>query len=226
MAILSYRTTYPIKVPLFFRALYPGRIWRSTAEGKSIYLSFDDGPTPGVTESVLEKLDAFGAKATFFCLGKNVEAHPSLFDRVKREGHGIGNHGYEHLNGRKNPSRTYCRDVEKGRKFVGSPLFRPPYGRLKARQARKLSKEHRIVMWDVLSGDFDQRLDGAYCAEQVIRYSVPGSIVLFHDSQKARERVELALPQVLEHFHRKGYSFFPLPGSRMEEEPDRSAQPQ
>lgn len=221
MAFFRYRTSYPFKVPAFLRSLYPSRIWRSAAEGKSIYLSFDDGPTPGVTETILEKLDDLGAKATFFCLGKNVEAYPSLFERVIQEGHGIGNHGYEHLNGRKNPIGTYCRDVENGRELVGSPLFRPPYGRLKARQARKLSKEHRIVMWDVLSGDFDQRLDGDYCAQQVIRYSVPGSIVLFHDSEKARERVGSALPKVLEHFHREGYRFLPLPGSRIGKESER-----
>ncbi len=206
-------------MPKALQVLYPKRIWRIDTRELRIYLSFDDGPTPGVTERVLNLLKTYKASATFFCTGRNAERHPDLLERIVQEGHGLGNHGYNHLNGKNYGNGQYLEDVHRASKAVPSPFFRPPYGRMKRKQARELSKEFRLVMWEVLAGDFDPRLNASSCRDKVIRYTRPGSILLFHDSEKASERMEKALPQVLEHFSRKGYSFHGIPGSwdRLEE---------
>lgn len=169
---------------------------------------------PEVTDRVLKLLEAYNARATFFCTGRNASLHPEMMDRIQREGHGLGNHGYKHLNGRKHSNAAYLEDVHRASEQVPSKLFRPPYGRLRGGQAKGLSSYFRIVMWDVLTGDFDPRNDGRICAEKAIRYSRPGSLLLFHDSEKARDRVLEALPRVLEHFASRGFSFAELPGSK------------
>jgi peptidoglycan/xylan/chitin deacetylase (PgdA/CDA1 family) len=204
---------YPFHIPQAVQLLYPDRIWRISSREDRLYLSFDDGPTPGVTDRILQVLDRFDAKATFFCTGRNAERHPRLMGRILEKGHGLGNHGYDHLYGKRYPDGHYIEDVLNASKAVPSPFFRPPYGRLKREQARQLSKEFRIVMWEVLAGDFDPRLDAETCKKKVIRHARKGSILLFHDSEKASERVEQALPGVLEHFAERGFSFHGIPGS-------------
>jgi peptidoglycan/xylan/chitin deacetylase (PgdA/CDA1 family) len=206
--------SYPFHIPRGIQRIYPRRIWRVRTDSRKLYLSFDDGPNPGVTDRVLECLASSDARATFFCTGRNAERYPEWIEHLVAEGHGIGNHGYAHRSGKRCSDESYLKDVEQASKWVPSTLFRPPYGRLTRKQARALERRYRIVMWDVLSGDFDARLDGKESAEKVIRYSSPGSILLFHDSWKAEDRVLEALPRVLDHFHRKGYEFLPIPGSR------------
>lgn len=212
---LTTLRNYPFHIPRAFQAFYPGRDWRiGTPEDPDIYLSFDDGPTPDVTDRLLDRLEGYEVAATFFCIGKNAEKHPDLMKRIQAEGHGIGNHGYEHPYGPAHSLEDYVIDVEKAAGLVPSPLFRPPYGRLKRKQAQRLSKRYRIVMWEVLSGDFDPELDPEKSVGKILKHTRNGSILLFHDSEKARRNMEAILPRILEHFLEKGYRFKTIPGSR------------
>ena len=180
------------------------------AAEKRMYLTFDDGPHPVVTPWVLDELGKWGAKATFFCIGKNVAAHPQIYRRILMEGHRVGNHTQDHLNGWKVDDKRYLESVVEAGKRIDSELFRPPYGRIGALQSSVLRSApfyYSIIMWDVLSGDFDRSLTGERCARNVIRYGRPGSIVVFHDSEKAFERLTVALPEVLKKFSAEGYRF-------------------
>lgn len=187
------------------------------SEKKELYLTFDDGPTPGVTDWVLDMLETFDAKATFFILGKNVEKYPQLAHRAIDSGHVIGNHGYQHLDGWKTPIRTYLRDFLKAQKSIfeytgkHTRLFRPAYAHITQSKARYVMRSHQIVMMDVISGDFDTSLNGETVAKNVIAEAEPGSIIVFHDSQKANPRLEIALPRILMHFEALGYEFKALP---------------
>lgn len=201
---------YFTKTPFWLKKLYPTCLWNypATAE-KKIYLSFDDGPHATATPFVLDQLKKFNAIASFFCIGKNVIAEPNLYKRVLMEGHRVGNHTFNHLNGWKTNSREYLENIEKAREHIDSDLFRPPYGKASAFQIRNLREKlkYKIVMWDVLSGDFDPMVNGKRAAENVIRKSRSGSIVVFHDSAKAFPVLQEALPLVLTFFSEKGYSF-------------------
>ena len=174
---------------------------------KELFLTFDDGPIPEVTPWVLQMLRAYNAKATFFCIGQNLVEHALIHKMILKEGHTIGNHTYDHLNGWRTPNKAYFRSVLKCREITGSDLFRPPYGRIKRDQANVLLSRFRIVMWDVLSGDFDLKASKAKCVKNVVDNASRGSIIVFHDSLKARERMQYALPRVLEHFSSLGYAF-------------------
>lgn len=190
--------------------MYPNRIWRLSADAKAptIYLTFDDGPIPEVTPWVLDQLQKHQAKATFFCIGDNVRKHPEVFKRLQKEGHRVGNHTYNHLNGKNHDTTIYLENTLACQEYFESDLFRPPYGRLKKAQAQSLSRAgFKIVMWDVLSGDWDAKKSSVDCLKAIKRYSKPGSIIVFHDSQKAWPRLQSLLPQVLEYFSSKGYSF-------------------
>jgi peptidoglycan/xylan/chitin deacetylase (PgdA/CDA1 family) len=200
---------YLARTPAIARVLYGSRLWRMPVEGsdKSLYLTFDDGPDPEVTPWVLDQLRAHDAKATFFCIGKNIEANPDVFECVKAEGHVIGNHTWDHCNGRDTATATYLDSVERCQQLTGTTLFRPPYGRLMPAQGRALRDRWTVVMWSVLSADFDARKDGEHCTRNVLKHAAPGGIVVFHDSAKAWPRLELALPKVLEHFSAQGYTF-------------------
>ena len=201
---------YLVKTPWWLKKIYPGLVWRMPGEEKMVYLSFDDGPHPEITPFVLEQLKRYGASATFFCIGKNVNAYPQIYRQILLEGHRVGNHTQNHLNGWKVADDRYIENVREAAKYVDSELFRPPYGRIGALQAKVLKGapfNYRIVMWDVLSGDFDVSLDAQRCARNVTRHAGPGSIVVFHDSEKAFDRLRDALPVVLEHFSEKGYRF-------------------
>jgi peptidoglycan/xylan/chitin deacetylase (PgdA/CDA1 family) len=208
---------YFIKTPFWLKRFYAGYTWDMPVRGKELFLTFDDGPHPVATPLVLDLLKSYGAKGTFFCIGKNVEAHPAIYERIREEGHAVGNHTHHHLNGWKTGTDLYLADIARAARVITSSLFRPPYGRITRHQARQLSKlslatageesANRIVMWDVLSADFDIKLSADACAKHVMRHAVPGSIVVFHDSEKAMPRLRGALPQVLKFFSEKGFSF-------------------
>lgn len=203
---------YFVKTPWWLRRIYPSYIWRMPATEKTLYLTFDDGPHPVATPFVLKKLREYNALATFFCIGKNVVEHPEIYEQIRKEGHSIGNHTYNHLNGWKTKDELYLQDVADASRVIDSHLFRPPYGRITSFQAKNLKaamkgKQPKIIMWDVLSGDFDEKITGEQCATYVIMESGPGSIIIFHDSAKALPRLEYALPKILRFFSEKGYSF-------------------
>ena len=191
--------------------LFPGLTWKVETHEPNIYLTFDDGPNPGTTDEVLNILDAHDAKATFFCVGGNIDKYPKLFGEILRQGHRIGNHTYNHINGRKAATSEYLENVEKCSALHNTSLFRPPYGRLKYSQLKALKRQSEIVMWDVLGGDFDQRVSKEKCLENIVRHTSKGSIVLLHDSHKFSEKVLYALPKFLDHFTQKGYEFKALP---------------
>ncbi len=174
-----------------------------------MYLTFDDGPHEAATPFVLDVLKQHDAKGSFFCIGKNVVAHPELYRRIREEGHAVGNHTYNHLNGWKTENDAYLEDVAKAAAVIDSGLFRPPYGRISRYQARHLSqamdREAKLVMWSVLSGDFDPRISGEQCLRNVLRNVKPGSVVVFHDSAKAMPLLEYTLPRVCAFLVEKGY---------------------
>lgn len=201
---------YLVKTPWWLRALYPSLTWRIKEPGKTIYLTFDDGPHPTATNFVLDQLKKYNAKASFFCIGKNVAAYPSIYQRIIEEGHSVGNHTYNHTNGWKAKDDVYLKDIADASVLINSNLFRPPYGRIKRSQIKKLQSpvsSLQTIMWDVLSGDFDTNLTGEACLGYVLYHTKPGSIIVFHDSEKAWQRMQYALPKVLEHFSELGYEF-------------------
>lgn len=193
-----------IKVPKLIKNIYPSFIWNFPDEKDGVFLTFDDGPRPEVTPWVLDKLDEFGAKATFFCIGKNVELFPSLFDEVIRRGHSVGNHSYSHVKGWGMDTGAYLRDIDTANDMIKSNLFRPPYARIGPNQAKMLSERYNIIMWNILSRDYNRNLSGRKCAKNVIPYLDPGSIIVFHDSIKCARNLWVALPMVLEAIRDKG----------------------
>ena len=207
---------YFIKTPWWLKKLYSSYTWDIKTKEKIIYLSFDDGPHAIATGFVLDQLKKYNARATFFCIGKNVLAEPQLYRRVIDEGHSVGNHTQHHLNGWKAKDTEYLADVTEATQLIDSSLFRPPYGRITSFQAKNIHKamkkeNSRIVMWDVLSGDFDEKLSGDDCLKNVILNAKNGSIVVFHDSEKAFPRLEYCLPIILEFFEKKGVRFEKIP---------------
>lgn len=204
---------YLIKSPLLLKWYYPSLLWNKSRTEKVIYLTFDDGPIPNVTDFVLKTLKVFNAKATFFCIGDNIVKHPEVFERVKNDGHGIGNHTFNHLKGWKTDNETYLQNTLKCQELTQTDLFRPPYGRIKKSQISNLKSQIpglKIVMWDVLSGDFDTKLSPEKCYQNVIKHTENGSIIVFHDSLKAFDRLSYALPKVLAYFSEKGFTFSTL----------------
>lgn len=202
---------YLVKTPKLVQALMPGYLWNVPTEEKILYLSFDDGPIPEVTPWVLDTLRAYGAKATFFCVGDNVQKYPALFRRLLAEGHSAGNHTFNHLNGWHTENRAYFHNIRHCARLVRSNLFRPPYGRLLPAQRAFLERHYHIVMWDVLSGDFDTRISAEQCLENVLLHAQPGSIVVLHDSLKSENKLRFVLPRLLDHFAGQGYRFGALP---------------
>lgn len=177
---------------------------------KILYLTFDDGPHETATSFALQQLKKFGAKATFFCIGKNIVAHPDIFQQILKDGHAAGNHTFEHLNGWKTAAGAYLGSIHQTEKLTDSPLFRPPYGRMKKQQEQIFLQEnpqHKIVMWSVLSGDFDTKISGEKCWNNILKNAESGAIIVFHDSAKAFERMQYALPKTLQYFSEKGFLF-------------------
>ena len=209
---------YLHKNPFFFPLLWPTFQWRVNTRAKELYLTFDDGPVPGPTEFVLEQLKQYHAKATFFCVGHNIEKHPDIFARVVAEGHSVGNHTFNHLKGLKTDTQTYLSNTLLCDRVMAAnlpadyytthtKLFRPPYGLITKAQSRPIGQSYRIVMWQVLSADFDPALSPETCLRKTEAATGPGSIVLFHDSLKAERNMSYALPRFLERFSREGYLF-------------------
>jgi peptidoglycan/xylan/chitin deacetylase (PgdA/CDA1 family) len=223
-----------VKTPKAARRLFPAALWKVRTREKILYLTFDDGPIEEVTPIVLDILKEYDARATFFCIGKNINANPALFHRITEEGHTVGNHTQEHFNGWQTENKTYFENVEKcavtkSKNMLKPELvygdddldantetdtvnfFRPPYGKLTLSQYNKLKKTYKIVMWDVLTFDFDLKVTKEQVLDNVLQNSVPGSIIVFHDSLKASEKMLYALPRMLEHYTNLGYRFETLP---------------
>lgn len=193
---------YLFKTPRILKVAYNRGIWNIDDSPNSVFLTFDDGPHPEITTFVLDELKKVNAKGTFFCIGKNVEKHPDIYNRILDEGHAVGNHTQNHKNGWSTDNAVYYRDILSAAKHIKSNLFRPPYGRITYAQGMGLEKllpNTKIIMWDVLSGDFDTELSPEDCLKNVVKNTKAGSIIVFHDSQKAFERLEYALPQFLAH---------------------------
>jgi len=208
-------SAYFHKTPVWLRKLYPSLTWRMDGQEKVIYLTFDDGPIPELTPFVLSELEKVGVKATFFCVGDNINRNPHIFEEILKAGHSVGNHTYNHLNGWKHSTQAYIENVEMTTGLIQQYLpnwkkiMRPPYGKITSAQIKQLS-EYTIYMWDVLSGDFDHKLTAENCLSESVKASKEGSIVVFHDNIKASERLQTALPKYIDHFQNKGYSFLPL----------------
>jgi len=193
--------------PRIFRPLFGKVIWRKNPSEKVIYLTFDDGPEPEVTHQVLDILDIYGWKATFFCVGENVQKYPELYADILKRGHNVGNHSFNHIKGYEYSTIEYVENVKKAAQFIDSKLFRPPYGRIKWNQIKTLRKNYDIVMWDVITHDYNKNL----CVDDVfknVKYNLrKGSIVVFHDSIKAKNNVLQALPISIEFWESKAYSY-------------------
>lgn len=199
--------------PLFYRILFPECVWRLHKKRKCVYLTFDDGPIPEVTPWVLDTLDKYGIKATFFCVGDNVKRNPELFEEIKRRGHSVGNHTMNHLQGMKVTSRRYLRNVAEANLLIKSPLFRPPHGLLRWTQSSVLREHYTIIMYDLVTRDYSRKLTGEQVLKNVKRYARKGSIIVFHDSLKAEKNMKYALPRAIEWLQKKGYAFDRLKGT-------------
>ncbi|UMB62171.1 polysaccharide deacetylase family protein [Lutibacter sp. A80] len=215
---------YFIKTPSLLKIIFSKWSWSFSAKEKNIYLTFDDGPTPEITEWTLEQLKKYKAKATFFCIGKNVENHPEIFQKIIKEKHAIGNHTHNHLNGWKTNTQEYFKNFEKADSTIYNntglfseassvsletrKLFRPPYGKMSLKQSKKIrDKGYKIIAWDVISADFDTEISVKRCLNNVVKNTANGSIIVFHDSVKASEKLKYVLPKILEYYSVKGYSF-------------------
>ncbi|WP_298237608.1 polysaccharide deacetylase family protein [uncultured Algibacter sp.] len=216
-------TLKPIKTPKVAKKMFPNYIWDIPTKEKVIYLTFDDGPTPIITNWTLDILDKYNAKATFFCIGNNIEKHPAIFQNIIEKGHAIGNHTHNHLKGWKTKTKDYLENICDAQTTINSEisnssivnqkslivnLFRPPYGKIKPKQGRKLIElGYKIVMWDILPFDWDKTVNPETCYNNAITKTNKGSIIVFHDSVKASKNMQFALPRMLEYFSKKGYKF-------------------
>lgn len=202
---------YFITIPRIVQKIFSRYVWSIPTKEKEVYLTFDDGPHESVTPWVLNELNKYNAKATFFCIGSNVQAEPIVYNRILAEGHAVGNHTYDHPNGWDTDTETYLDNIRHAATVIHSPLFRPPYGRIKTQQAKKikavLGENARIIMWEVLSADFDPSFSKEQCLRNVMKNVKPGSIIVFHDSEKAFKNLEYALPVVLKELAGEGYLF-------------------
>lgn len=204
---------YFIKTPEILKRIYPNQIWSFPATEKKLYLTFDDGPAPDITTWVMKELLTYQAKGTFFLVGQNAERYPQMASGIVEQGHAIGNHTYRHMNGWMTAPKPYLKDVLRCDELLHTKLFRPPYGRITRSQTRMMMSRYRVIMWDVLSGDFDSSISGERCLRNVTEHAGPGSIIVFHDSIKAADRLHYALPRVLDYFSGKGYSFEKIPSA-------------
>lgn len=207
---------YFAKTPNIIQSIFSDFTWRIATDKKEIYLTFDDGPIPEITSWVLNTLDDYHAKATFFCVGDNIKKHPEVFQNILNNDHAIGNHTYNHLNGWTTKTKHYLDNVEKAANAIqnsklktqNSILFRPPYGKIKTPQRKALQKKgYQIIMWDVLSGDFDPNMGKEKCLQNVIKNTDRGSIIVLHDSKKTFEKLQYVLPKILKYFSEKGFEF-------------------
>lgn len=197
--------------PLLYRMLFPECMWRIHKKNKCVYLTFDDGPIPEVTPWVLDTLDRYGVKATFFMVGENVQRHPDLLAEVLRRGHSVGNHTMNHMQGSKVTKETYMKNVEQANALLHTNLFRPPHGLMRFGQARMVKADYAVVMYDVVTRDYARNIDGEGVLNNVKRYARKGSIIVFHDSLKAKKNMKYALPRAIEWLRENGYEFSKIP---------------
>lgn len=199
--------------PLLYRLLFPEGIWRIKRGGgrKVVYLTFDDGPVPEVTPWVLDTLDRYGVKATFFLVGDNVARNPGIFEEIKRCGHSWGNHTMHHLQGRLVTTYRYMHDISEANTLIGSPLFRPPHGLIRWKQARAIKDHYNIILYDLVTRDYSRKLSPEQVFNNVRRYARNGSIIVFHDSLKAEKNMKEALPRAIEYLRARGYEFEAIP---------------
>lgn len=197
--------------PLLYRMLFPECVWRINRRQHTVYLTFDDGPIPEVTPWVLDTLDHYGVKATFFCVGDNVARNPELFQEIKRRGHSVGNHTMNHLQGAHVTAATYLENVHKAHQLIQSPLFRPPHGLMRWRQSHVVRNHFTVIMYDLVTRDYSRNLTPEEVLENVKRYARKGSIIVFHDSLKAEKNMKYALPRAIEWLKEQGYKFAPIP---------------
>lgn len=208
---------YFIKTPWIVKKIFSSYIWNMPTDEKNVYLSFDDGPHPEITRFVLDELKKYNAAASFFCLGNNVALYPEVYKQILEEGHATGNHTYNHPNGWETPLDEYLDDITQASKYIDSNLFRPPYGRIKRQQAKKVrqamgNESSRIIMWDVLSLDFDTEYTPRQCLHNVVNNATNGSIVVFHDSEKAFPNLKYSFPEALKILDQEGYKFKKIEG--------------
>ncbi len=199
---------YLVKTPRLLKAAYANCVWHIKEHANSVYLTFDDGPHPSITPFILSELKKHNAKATFFCIGKNVALYPEIYKQILAEGHSVGNHTQNHVNGWKTENLLYYKNIKAASKHINTRLFRPPYGRITPIQLQgigRLFPQTKIIMWDVLSGDFDTELTPEECLNNVVTATKAGSIIVFHDSDKAWNRLQYTLPIFLEHCKNKGW---------------------
>ncbi|MCA6075218.1 polysaccharide deacetylase family protein [Fulvivirga sedimenti] len=204
------------RTPELLKWLYPDHIWQMERNSDRVYLTFDDGPVPEMTPAILDILHEKSVKATFFCVGDNVKKYPDILDRMLQEGHHVGNHSFHHLNGWATPRETYLADVDActtvfRERGVQTTLFRPPYGKVKRSQAREILQQNKIIMWDVLSGDFDPALSPVKCLSKTLSAVRPGSIIVLHDNPKAAERTFYVLPRLIDHLLESGLKCSVIP---------------
>ncbi len=193
------------QIPEFIKKLWRTPVWRINPSERAIYLTFDDGPNPIVTPQVLDMLDEYDAKATFFCVGENIQKYPEVFEEVKRRGHTVGNHTFNHMKGFENSAQNYVENVRKADEYIHSKLFRPPHGRIKLSEIRILKKDYQIIMWDFITYDYDRKVTPDDILKEIKKRSRNGSIVIFHDSLKAEKNVLAALPEALKFWREEGY---------------------
>ena len=191
----------------FLRWLYPGALWRMDPTERAVYLTFDDGPIPEVTPWVLEVLEHYDVRATFFMVGDNVRKHPREFEMVRERGHRLGNHSFNHIGGFRHGVSSYVRNVDKANAYLHTDLYRPPHGWMKWQQYRAIRERYRVVMWDLVTRDYSTRLNGRDVLLNVRRFARPGSIITFHDSLKSQDKLLYALPRAIAWLQSQGYAF-------------------
>lgn len=196
-----------VSPPNVLRKMYKQCVWRMPANGKKVYLTFDDGPIEDLTPWIADYLKKYNIKGTFFCVGDNVAKNPGIYKRLIDDGHSIGNHTYNHLKGFYTGNETYFDNVAKCDAVMKTNLFRPPYGQLKFSQERVLAKKYKIILWDILSYDYSQTLSPEKCLQNAVKYTRPGSIIVFHDNIKAEKNVTYALPRAIDQLLDKGFEF-------------------
>ena len=207
---------YWVKTPQFLKMVFPaGLLWKMPQTPEpTVYITFDDGPHPIATPFIMQQLEQYNVEATFFCIGKNVLLYPDIYKQLIAKGHRVANHTHNHMNGWKTDDAVYLENIKTAAQYIDSDLFRPPYGLIKRSQVKKLKLLYpgwTICMWDVLSGDFDTTITPQKCLDNVLAHIKPGSIVLFHDSDKAWDRMSYALPHVLQYCHTQGWKMEALP---------------
>ena len=196
-----------LRAPGMIKLLFPDFVWRYNSGEKKVYLTFDDGPIPESTEWTLDMLKEKGVKASFFCVGDNVRKYPELYRKIVKEGHAVGNHTYNHIKGWGMNTQKYIENVIMASDYIDSRLFRPPYGQIKRSQAKHLLPEYKIIMWDVLSGDYRQDISPERCFQDVLKKVRPGSIILFHNHKKSEKNMRYAVPRLIEALKMEGYEF-------------------